>query len=389
MKIEQYPAWIFPIGSAFVGAVSWSGCMPALALSILMPISVTLQKTRRSAFLTAFGYYAGASWPLIPGAKAFFGANATWFESVLLWLISSYLLALPFGVFWMSSFRRRPLGTMLALLAVAVPPIGLIGWASPFIAAGIFFPGTAWLGLAMTLLICSLSARFPRFLFASSVLLFVLAHGTYRQPLPPASWQAINTKFGSESSASDPLGEFRIAEIIQHIIRKSDSKVLIFPEMVIDRWNDATRAFWEPTLKYARGTGKTILIGAGLSVSGQSQSYLNCALILGAHPAPPFTQRIPVPLAMWKPYKPLIGVPLRLRSPGTTMFADKRVAILICYEQLLVWPILASAAEYPGILIGLSNGYWSMGTSIPKVQQACLNSWAHLFGIPFISASNS
>ena len=94
---------------------------------------------------------------------------------------------------------------------------------------------------------------------------------------------------------------------------------------------------------------------------GQSQSYLNAALILGSNPAPPFIQRIPVPIAMWKPYKPRDGVPLRLLGPGTTMVAGKRAAILICYEQLLVWPILASAAENPDILIGIANDYWATG----------------------------
>ena len=83
--------------------------MPAIALAIRMPIAVSLQKSRRTAFLTALGYYAGASWPLMPGAKAFFGPNATWLESALLWLTSSFLLALPFGIFWTGSIRMRPL----------------------------------------------------------------------------------------------------------------------------------------------------------------------------------------------------------------------------------------------------------------------------------------
>jgi len=56
---------------------------------------------------------------------------------------------------------------------------------------------------------------------------------------------------------------------------------------------------------------------------------------MGNHPVQPFIQRIPVPIAMWKPHKPNDGVPLRLLGPGAKMIAGKRTAILICYEQLL------------------------------------------------------
>ena len=88
MKMNLGRAWHFPIGAVFTGVIAWSGWVPAIALAVGMPIAVSLQKNRRMAFLTALGYYAGASWPLMPGAKAFFGPNATWFESSPLWLTS-------------------------------------------------------------------------------------------------------------------------------------------------------------------------------------------------------------------------------------------------------------------------------------------------------------
>lgn len=389
MSVERCRARLFPVGTTLAGAIAWSGWMPAIALAILMPIAVSLQKNRRWAFVTALGYYAGASWPLLPGSKAFFGANATWLESALLWLTSSFLLALPFGIFWTNNIHMRPLGILAALVTVTVPPIGLIGWASPLTAAGVLFPGMAWLGLAATFFLSSSAHAFPRLLATTTSLLFVIAHATYHQPTPPTSWQAINTNFGAGFNASDPRRELQIAETIQLIIRNSENKVLIFPEMVIHRWNDSAESFWEPTLDYLRKTDKTVLIGTGLSMPGQSHSYLNAVLIVGSHLAPPFIQRIPVPIAMWKPYKLNAGVPLRLLAPGTTMIADKRAAILICYEQLLVWPLLASAVKQPNILIGIANDYWAAGTSINAVQEGCLYAWKRLFKIPLFLATNT
>jgi hypothetical protein len=260
--------------------------MPAIALSVYMPIAVGLQKTRTYGLLTALAYYAGASWPLLPGAKAFFGTNATWADSLLLWLLSSFLLALPFGIFWTRKAPFAPAGDIFRPAGGFSTPLGLIGWASPLTAAGVLFPGMAWLGLILMLALCALPCRLPRFMAAAAGSLLFMAQATYQKPATPPLWQAVDTKFGPGFSASDPRQEFDAAEAIQSIARDSDRRVIIFPEMVLHRWNDATEAFWEPTLTRLRQAGKTVLIGAGLSVPGQSLSYRNAVVILGSHPQP-------------------------------------------------------------------------------------------------------
>jgi apolipoprotein N-acyltransferase len=82
-------------------------------------------------------------------------------------------------------------------------------------------------------------------------------------------------------------------------------------------------------------------------------------------------------------------VALNLLGPGTIDVGGQRAAILICYEQLLTWPMLRSAAEKPTILIAISNESWTAGTMMPRVQHACVCAWARLFGLPVISAINS
>src|SRR5207302_10939162 len=78
-----------------------------------------------------------------------------------------------------------------------------------------------------------------------------------------------------------------------------------------------------------------------------------------------------------------------LLGPGTVDLGGQRAAILICYEQLLTWPMLPSAAERPTILIAISNESWTAATTVPRIQHACVRAWARLFGIPVISAINS
>ena len=54
---------------------------------------------------------------------------------------------------------------------------------------------------------------------------------------------------------------------------------------------------------------------------------------------------------MWNPFQTRGGVVLNLLGPGTVDVGDQRAAILICYEQLLTWPMLRSAIEKPTLLI--------------------------------------
>jgi hypothetical protein len=100
-----------------------------------------------------------------------------------------------------------------------------------------------------------------------------------------------------------------------------------------------------------------------------------------------YQQRIPIPLGMWKPFG-REGVPLNLFASGTIRVRDQKAAVLICYEQILVWPFLSSALEHPTILLTSSNDYWAQNTRIPKLQRSSAESWARLFHLPVLSATN-
>jgi len=170
-----------------------------------------------------------------------------------------------------------------------------------------------------------------------------------------------------------------------HAAQSSGAKVLVFPEGAVRRWTDATAAFWAPVVADA---GKTLLIGAGQPIPGSAR-YYNSVIIVGDHARTSFHQRIPVPGGMWNPFQPERGVSLDLLGPGTVDVGGERAAILICYEQLLTWPMLRSAIEKPTVLVAISNESWTAATPVPRIQHACVRAWARLFGLPVISAINS
>jgi apolipoprotein N-acyltransferase len=205
-----------------------------------------------------------------------------------------------------------------------------------------------------------------------------------KEAIRPTGWVGEMTRIYRPRKADD-LADFAIEEQLQHAARSSRAKVLVFPEGAVRLWTDATDAFWAPA---ASDAGKTLLIGAGEPIPGSAR-YYNSVIIVGDHSRPTFHQRIPVPGGMWNPFQPQGGVALNLLGPGTMDVGGQRAAILICYEQLLTWPMLRSAAEKPTILIAISNESWTAGTTVPRVQHACVRAWARLFGLPVISAINS
>jgi hypothetical protein len=62
--------------------------------------------------------------------------------------------------------------------------------------------------------------------------------------------------------------------------------------------------------------------------------------------------------------------------------------VLICYEQLLLWPVLQSMLHSPTAIVAPGNGWWTAGTSIVAIQNASVMAWARLFGLPIVTAFN-
>jgi hypothetical protein len=351
-------------------------------------------KSRKHAYASMFCYYAAASWPLIPGAHAFFGLQGTPIIGLFLCLAAAALLALPWGLLFTRARGRTALSVPLCILLTAMPPLGIIGWASPLLSAGVLFPGSKWFGLVLILAFLSLF----RFKPAQSVVCLTLCafvfQFQYTQPQIPAGWEAVNTNYGGAGQGDpDFATEYNTDQSMQVTIIESHATVLLFPEHLVTDWNESTEAFWGDTLTSVAAQHRTALIGAGINQPGDSRNpfdqnrYLNVLLARGENNTALYQERIPIPIAMWKPFGDE-GVPLNLFARGTIHVHNQNAAVLICYEQVLVWPFLSSALEHPTILWTTANDYWAKGTRIPAIQQSSTASWARLFHLPVLSATN-
>ena len=408
-----------------------------------MPLACLTPETRKAAFKSTLGYYVTGIWPMVPGLDRYIGQSATSLIPIAMCVLTAILLSVPWTIAWTSDRRFDCLWRVpLALLATIVPPLGIIGLASPLTAAGYLFPGTAWVGLAAVALmpgiVLSTGALALRrrcavlCLVSASAVALAIGGRLFAQgdAAPPPGWIALNTHFGD---VSQPFQDFPAAQFIQQKAAESPARVIIFPESVVPRWSEATEAFWHQSLDRCRTRGQILAIGAGLPAKTRTERNVreglrdlraydfgaaidalkgtgtpraihgsvisngaikprlepidNTMLILGAESGE-FYQRVPVPVGMWKPFS-RISVPLRLDSPGVLAIDHQRAAVLICYEQMLTFPILASMLQHPTVIVGISNTFWVNHTTIPRYQATALRGWARLFHLPYSLAVNS
>jgi len=397
-----------------------------------MPFACLSAETRKATFRSALAYYMSALWPMIFGLEAYWKSEIPLIPLVLCSL-TAVLLSLPWTIAWTSHrvhcFWRAP----LALLVTILPPLGIIGLASPLIGAGYLFPRTAWAGLAAVALIpgillaiqgmellqrCAVRACVIALCIALTIGGRLFDSGDAK---PPCRWVAVNTNF---RDVSQPFRDFYAAQFIQQKAAESSARVLVFPESVIPRWSEATEAFWSQSLARCRVHGQILIVGAGLPrpTEGNKQKLHdlrlydfgatldtlkrmdaapvlaierspgpeptdNALIVVGAE-SKTFYQRVPVPIGMWTPFD-RNSVPLRLAAPGVLNVDHQRAAVLICYEQMLTFPILTSMLQRPTVIVGISNTFWVDHTSIPIYQASAVRGWAMLFRLPYLLAVNS
>src|SRR5437667_4385990 len=124
--------WCLLIGmGVLIGSIAWSGYLPTIPLSLLVFLLLGRLGTRQRVLGLMVGYYAGATWQIIPGAGTFFGHHATLVHVLLLWMGTSIVLGLAWAPLALRNRRTRLYTVPLTILLLAVSPLGLIGVASP------------------------------------------------------------------------------------------------------------------------------------------------------------------------------------------------------------------------------------------------------------------
>ena len=372
--------------SAVIGGLSWSGNPTLHFLALLYPF-VYIHSRRRLDTVSAVFYYAASTWPIIPGAQSFFQTGYNLAQPFLIWTSLTALCALPWILFY---YRRFPSLSAIATLAVlALPPLSLVTVAHPLIAAGAWFPGTRWFGLALPLILIAARKRLGALLTLAVLMFASLAvHARFVRPAADPHIVAVNTNFGSAPSQPNSTFDRQMVErTLKQIAVVHPNTLLIFPESVIPDWSAAHESRWSSTFAQLNTQRTGILIGTTIPIPNTEASR-NVLLSRGYTERLSYVQRVPIPVGMWQPGESRRGFPLSLRFPATIRVWNRRAGVLLCYEQLAFWPAIQTMSRNPEILITPSNLYWARNTPIPAIQHLAAEDWADLWSIPLYEARN-
>ncbi|UUP20048.1 conjugal transfer protein TraB [Nitratireductor thuwali] len=369
------------------GVIGWSGHPITLPLAFGFPALWANSPSRVAAGIVSAGYFLAASRGLPQGVVNYFGSGIA--EGLALWLGASLAFVAVHAVLWTSrSGRGRTVRYAAAAVIISVPPFGIVGWAHPITAAGIVFPGWGWWGLGAAAI--GLLAMTTKFWPIATLVLggaFAWSAATWTEPSLPQGWIGVDTKFGGERGKY--AGLFQHHETIAAIkaAAAQGHKVVVLPEGAAGVWTPTVERLWVHEL---RGVDITVNAGAIL-VDGQG--YDNVMVeISGEGARILYRERMPVPISMWQPWLTLIaesgGAQAHFFANPIVEFGGARVAPLICYEQLIAWPVLQSTLYSPDIIVATGNGWWTDGTSIVAIQKSATIAWARLFDLPLIMAFN-
>lgn len=373
--------------ASLVGAVAWSGDPRTLPLAFAFPALWALSPSRIVAALVSGGYFLAASRGLPQGVANFY-ASDLW-PGLLLWFGASLGFVAVHTVLWTRrSGGKRAARYGLAGLLMAVPPFGIVGWAHPLTAAGVMLPGWGWFGLATAA--TGLLAMTTRWWPAAAIVLggvWLWSAVSWTDLSPPKGWKGVDLELGQSLGRDVKLEQHH--DLIATVRRAAGegASIVVLPESALGFWTPTVERLWRAEL---RGVDVTVIAGSAIV---DPQGYDNVMIAISATRGDIlYRERMPVPVSMWQPWLAWTG---QDGGAGAHFFANpivelggRRIAPLICYEQLILWPVLQSMLHAPEVIVATGNGWWTAGTSIATIQKASAEAWARLFGIPLVTAFN-
>lgn len=386
----------FIVVGVLAGFLAWTPPDHFVALWLL-PLCWRLSRRPRDRSLLTLAYYVSALVSLERTMASFY-PHAGVLVSMGTWFACATLLWLPYALAARSS--RPDIGWITALLVTALPPLGAVGMVSPLFAATASFPGSGLLGLAGCLaaqwLIVSGFGGAP-FRAGLSVGLLTLLAGLSLMPTPHAElrfddrqWTGVSTSLGRtpEVGATWFERQARIKALVkQQIHALPHGSVILTPEDIAGPWTSLSGVLWYQTDRLAAANGDTVLLGVQAPTS--QGRYLDALVMLGAQQGQVVAHQ-PIPIGEWRPF---MGNDYRADwgHPGPTFVGKTPVALLVCYEQMLIWPAVWAWLDgrAPEVILAPANHGWAvLSDTETNIQRGAASALGRLFGVPVIFADN-
>lgn len=374
--------------SIVIGVVGWSGYMLLLPVALGFPVLWSIAQTRSVAALVSAGYFLAASRGLPQGVATFYSSDI--WPGLLLWLCASLGFVAVHLVLWTNKESVRPFRYFLAAVIMTIPPFGITGWAHPITAAGVLFPGWGWWGLGfMTAGLAGLVTRIWPAVAIALAGLWLWSAAIWTDPKLPEGWQGVDLEMGASLGREAGLHRHRDMIATVHGAASDGARFVVLPETALGFWTPTVARLWTGA---SGDTDATVIAGATM-VDATGYDNVLVAIDRSGGSSILYRERMPVPGSMWQPWRSWFGESGGARADFFTnpvvSIGGRRAAPLICYEQLIVWPILQSMLHDPDFVVAVGNGWWTEGTSIVAIQRAAATAWAKLFAKPLVIAFNT
>jgi hypothetical protein len=393
---------------------------------------------RYQRYSIALAYYLAGSHGLPGGSSVFFGPGHIT-EGILLWLISSALLAAGWA------FADKPWKVIAVLIFDAVPPLGLFDWLSPLAGAGVFFPGAGLVGLMLFIVALfgilhiwyqydnndnktaenkvdrksKETLRLYRLPFVSAIAVVVCLscifnfyysyYGIDSSKQATVGWHGVDLSVGP--STSDVMYNMQRMQrwIAQTQVvaskqnkqmkqneknEKNEKEVILLPETLTTWWAGNSHEVQAAIPSSSNGkkgrkgrkeiwlVGASVPVGHGLLADGIEQ-------VTRHHSKMVFASAFPVPVSMWHPWSSAPGGFEAVWWEPVRRIAGVKAWASICYDQLLPWVWMEGVIQHPRVILLTNNEWWARGTGIPQIQRATSWAWGRLIGAPVIEAENA
>ncbi|WP_237682000.1 conjugal transfer protein TraB [Agrobacterium vitis] len=385
--------------SVACGWAAWSGHVLTLPVAVLLPALWAMSPSRLTAALVSAGYFSGASRGLPQGVANFY-ATDLW-PGLLLWTVASISFAGVHAALWKARPEGKSRGVgrtgmamgpsyLAAAMLLGLPPLGITGWAHPLTATGVLFPGWGWGWWGLVAMTAGLAMMTSRYWPAVAIVLggfWLWSAATWTSPNLPEGWKGVDLEQGEKLVRDGSLDHHRDLIATVRAAAGEKTRFIVLPESALGFWTPTVARLWSQGL---RGSELTVIAGAAVIDPG---GYDNVMVAISADEARIlYRERMPVPVSMWQPWRAWTGqgggARANLFGNPVVQSDGQKLAALICYEQLLLWPVLQSMLHSPTAIVAPGNGWWTTGTSIVAIQNVSVMAWAKLFGLPVVTAFN-
>jgi hypothetical protein len=377
-----------------------------MLLTWLLPFLWLMCTSRSQAVAVVATYYFVAWFDMPIAAHRITGWSQFLGFSLLTLYVS--MLALIWAVAWTRPLVPRCIRFIALLVLTNLPPLAAFSAPSQLLSAGWIFPNLGFYGL----IFCIISWPCIALIFLTDnkqirtgsivvtallVTISITANVAWErnQNAGNLEIQNLDTKLPRYPTGKSEHFN-RQLELVNLASRALDAShatnLVVLPESVGGVWQANIEWLWRAMTTEATSHNKGLLVGFDI-VGSNDDAQSNGAILFEANSVSTVHARIPMPVGGWHPWKSAGHMPMRWFDSGLikTNKGTKSLAVVFCYEELLIWPWVVTAWNVGNEkiqVVVLANQWFASHLNSNSAQKNASTAQARLWGWPITRSVN-